>query len=124
MKKIILILIFLNLYMFLDSETLILKGYLIDNLCRDFMIKKFGINGNIKFVKKHKKECCLLPQCINSGFSLYTQNGEMFEIAEESKDLIIEYLKIKENYTKVIIEGEIIDKKLRIIKIIKYKKGE
>jgi len=123
-RKIISILIFLNLYIFLNSETLALKGYLIDNLCRDFMIKKFGIKGNLKFVKNHKKECCLLPQCIKSGFSFYTINGEIFDIAEESKDLIIEYLKIKENNTKVIIEGEIINKKLKVIKILKCKKGE
>lgn len=117
-----LILIFVFIFLFFvisGEEVLFLNGYIMDNLCKDFMLKKYKGRGDMKFVKKHKKYCCLLPQCIKSGYSLYTLDGRIYEISEKSSEIIINFLKEKGNTAFVQIDGQILNSKLFINKIIK-----
>ncbi len=112
----LLLFLYCNLPLKADNE-FILKGYLIDNLCKNFMINKFKGKGDMKFVKKHKKHCNLLPQCIKNGYSLYSLDGKIYEISEKSNEMIIDFLQKKENTAFVEIKAQLINDKLIVKEI-------
>jgi hypothetical protein len=70
-----------------DAETMTLKGDIIDNMCasnhKDDMTE---------FVKTHTKACALMPNCVDSGYSLYV-DGKLHKFDEASNKKIEEFLK-------------------------------
>lgn len=78
-----------------------LKGTLIDNLCADGHKADIGT-----FIKKHTKECALMPNCAASGYSLYA-NGKMMKLDADSNGMAKEFL--KDSDSKMDVEVEAVD---------------
>ncbi|OGS43325.1 MAG: hypothetical protein A2539_10585 [Elusimicrobia bacterium RIFOXYD2_FULL_34_15] len=92
--------------------TIEIKGIIIDNLCAA------SNNENLPaFIKTHTKECALMPSCQASGYSIYTQNGQLIKFDIGSNKKIIKFLKKPANKLEVIIEAKKIGEELNLISI-------
>jgi hypothetical protein len=75
-----------------------IKGTIIDNACAH---AQKGKNLD-EFVKTHTKQCTLMPQCIESGYSIYS-NSKLTRFDKESNLKIVEFLKNPESKLHVEI---------------------
>ena len=93
--------------------TMVLTGTIIDNTCAN------GHKADLKaFIKTHTKDCALLPSCIASGYSLYTDKGELIPFNKGSYGKIVSFLKEKNSKLRVKVEV-VRDNKAIMIKSIK-----
>ena len=90
----------------------LLKGVLIDNLCAE--TNKANLP---EFVKKHTKECALMPNCAASGYSLYSE-GKLQQFDKESNAKIEKFLMDKKSTLKVDVRAKAAGDKLILIDIV------
>jgi hypothetical protein len=64
------------------------QGYLVDRFCRNF---DQGDNLSDKFAREHTRDCALLKECRESGFSLFS-NGQWLDLDQNGNALAIRYL--------------------------------
>jgi hypothetical protein len=88
------------------SETM--QGVLVDNACAG------GHKDDMaSFVKTHTKDCALMPGCIASGYSLYTQDGQLLGFSPKSNKSIVAFLKGLNSTLRVEVKvkrtGEILE---------------
>jgi hypothetical protein len=80
-----------------DSETMTLKGDIIDNMCAN------GNKDNLaEFVKSHPKSCALMPNCVASGYSLFV-DGKLHKFDDASNKKIVEFLKKSDSKLQVTV---------------------
>ena len=79
-----------------QGTTMTLKGSIIDNICASS--KKPEELAN--FVTTHTKECAIAPNCMASGYSIFS-DGKLYKFDKESNLLIGNFLKIPENKLQV-----------------------
>jgi hypothetical protein len=90
-----------------------IKGTIIDNACAHAQKEK-----NLdEFVKTHTKECALMPQCVESGYSILS-NGNLTKFDKESNFKIIEFLKVEGNKLNVEITAQ---KKGELLSLVSIK---
>ena len=79
-----------------QGTTMTLKGSIIDNICASS--KKPEELAN--FVTTHTKECATAPNCMASGYSIFS-DGKLYKFDKESNLKIESFLKIPENKLQV-----------------------
>src|SRR5262245_36312758 len=58
------------------SDTVKVKGYLIDNACST---RAKGENG-VEKVKAHSIKCAQMPNCAKSGYAVVTDEGKLYKL--------------------------------------------
>lgn len=93
------------------SETVTLKGYIIDNMCAS------AHKGNLAdFVKNHTKECTLMPQCVASGYSIFA-DGKLYKFDQASNVTIEYFLKKKDSKVQVVVVAKKAGEELSLLSI-------
>ncbi len=117
MKKIIiLIIIYCSVASLVFAQqtavTITIKGDIIDNLCVSSK-KPEELAG---FLRIHTKECALRPQCIASGYSIFS-DGKLMKFDQISNFDIESFLKMPLSKLQVIVECEKSGNLLRLMYI-------
>jgi hypothetical protein len=76
-----------------------IKGVIIDNLCAGSQKPE----KLPEFVKTHTKECALKPQCVASGYSIFS-DGKLMKFDKISNLDIEAFLRMPESKLQVIAE--------------------
>ncbi|MBU0547934.1 MAG: hypothetical protein KJ710_01730 [Candidatus Omnitrophica bacterium] len=76
-----------------------IKGVIIDNLCAGSQ-KPEDLE---EFVKTHTKECALKPECVASGYSIFS-SGKLMKFDKISSIDIEAFLRIPTSKLQVIVE--------------------
>ena len=90
-----------------------MTGTIIDNACASGHAKDIAT-----FIKTHPKSCALMPACVESGYSIYS-NGKltMFNAAGKSNKKIVEFLKMKDSKLTVDVTVDQVGDKLDLLSI-------
>lgn len=75
-----------------------IKGVIIDNQCAGSQTPE----QLAKFVLTHTKECALMPACVASGYSIFS-NGKLRKFDKESNGKVESFLKKPESKLQVEI---------------------
>lgn len=89
-----------------------LKGDIIDNMCA-------GTKTQLElseFIKTHTKQCALMPNCVESGYSIFT-DGALYKFDKESNAKIQEFLRRDESRLQVVITAEKVGDELNLVAI-------
>ncbi|MGC2424220.1 MAG: hypothetical protein WA666_07725 [Nitrospirota bacterium] len=70
-----------------SPKTVSMVGYLIDRACA--IPNKDNLDS---YVLTHPKECALAPNCMASGYMLYSE-GKLYSLDEETNKKVIKFLK-------------------------------
>ncbi|MBU0548102.1 MAG: hypothetical protein KJ710_01465 [Candidatus Omnitrophica bacterium] len=95
----------------MDDE-MVINGYIIDNRCAE-------ANNNdtlSEFVKIHTKQCALMPACIESGYSIYS-DGILYVFDTDSNTQIVEFLNNADSKLKVTVVAEQVGDELSLISV-------
>jgi hypothetical protein len=95
----------------LASETITLKGTIIDNHCAAMGKDNLG-----EFVKTHTKACALMPDCAASGYSIFTE-GKLYKFDQASSKKVEEFLKKDESKLEVVVKAEKVGEELKLVSI-------
>jgi hypothetical protein len=88
-----------------------LKGIIIDNLCAEANKADLAT-----FITTHPKECALKPECVASGYSIYSDNTLMkFDAASNAK--VEEFLKKEDSKLQVVVEANKTGEELSLVSI-------
>lgn len=80
-----------------------LAGYIIDNKCATANKDKLE-----DFVRIHTKRCALLPACVASGYSIFSE-GKLYKFDSASNAKIEEFLKkITSNLKVTVVAKEVL----------------
>jgi hypothetical protein len=89
-----------------------MNGTIIDNMCAA------GHQADIaEFVKAHTKECALMPTCVASGYSLYTEEGKLVAFDDASNAKIKKFLDKKKSSLQVVVKAKMMGDKLSLVSI-------
>lgn len=94
------------------AETILLVGDIIDNLCVDMQTSE----GLPEFVKTHTKQCTLKPECVASGYSIFS-DGKLYKFDKESNTKIEEFLKEEDSKLQVSITAKKVGEELSLVSI-------
>ncbi|MDD5729828.1 MAG: hypothetical protein PHN57_01675 [Candidatus Omnitrophica bacterium] len=80
------------------AETMVIKGTIIDNACA-------GSNKATltEFIKTHPKSCAI--QCEASGYSIFSDQGKLYQFDQDSSKKIAEFLKKEDSGLKVTVKA-------------------
>lgn len=78
-----------------------IHGIIIDNHCA-----AANKDSLTKFIRTHTKECVLTPSCEASGYSIYTNEGELHPFLHRNTAAIAGYLKVPANSLQVTVTVE------------------
>jgi hypothetical protein len=84
-----------------EAEEMVLKGDIIDNNCANALKP----DKLAEFVKGHLKACTLMPNCVASGYSIYS-DGKLHKFDKPSNAKIEEFLKVAENKLQVVVKAK------------------
>ena len=76
-----------------------IKGVIIDNLCAGSQKPE----KLAEFVKTHTKECALKPQCVASGYSIFS-DGKLMKFDKISSVDIEAFLRVPVSKLQVVVE--------------------
>lgn len=93
-------------------ETLMLRGYIIDNLCAGTQTPE----ELAEFVKTHSKECALSSPCVASGYSIFA-DGQLLKFDSESNAKVEEFLKNPDSKLEAAVEAVKAGEELSLISI-------
>jgi len=86
-----------------DKNSVKLTGNLIDNACAGPHVKDASFKER---VKRHSTSCALMPNCVSSGYALYTADGKLYKFDESGNKTVEELLKDTETKTGVSLSVE------------------
>ena len=89
-----------------------LKGTIIDNMCAMSNMNKMS-----EFIKKHTKECALMPNCAASGYSIYTTDEKLISFDKPSSKKVMDFLKKKDSRLQVVVRVKKAGDELQLISI-------
>jgi len=95
----------------LASETIILKGTIIDNHCA-----AMSKDNLAEFIKTHTKACALMPDCAASGYSIFA-DGKLYKFNQASNKEVEEFLKKDESKLEVVVKAEKAGEELKLVSI-------
>ena len=95
----------------LASETIALKGTIIDNHCA-----AMGKDNLAELVKTHTKACALMLDCVASGYSIFAE-GKLHKFDQASNTKIEEFLRKEESRLEVLVKVEKAGEELKLISI-------
>jgi phosphoribosylamine-glycine ligase len=95
-----------------SGEVMTLKGDIIDNKCAGMQSPE----GLGDFVKTHTKMCALMPECIASGYSIYS-DGKLMKFDKDSNGKIEEFLKKEDSKLQVVVEAKKTGDELSLVSI-------
>ena len=78
-------------------ETITIKGDIIDNMCAGSQ----KAEALAAFVKTHTKECALKPQCMASGYAIFS-DGMLLKFDAASNTKIADFLKKPDSKLQVV----------------------
>jgi len=94
-----------------ESAVMSIKGIIIDNNCAEMNKADLAT-----FITTHTKECALKPECVASGYALYSDNKLMkFDAASNSK--VEEFLKKGDSKLQVVVEANKTGEELSLVSI-------
>jgi len=93
-----------------------IKGVIIDNLCAGSQKPE----KLAEFVKTHTKECALQPQCVASGYSIFS-DGKLMKFDKISNLDIEAFLRLPLSKLQVVVECAQIGDLLRLVYIANQK---
>ena len=114
MKKLMFVVVALCLVASLAyAAPIIMKGTIIDNACASNHMKDMAT-----FIETHTKDCALMPVCVESGYSIYS-DGKLtrFNAANDSNKKIANFLKMKDSKLTVEVGVTKIGDKLDLVSI-------
>ncbi len=79
------------------TTSVTIKGVIIDNMCAGSQ-KPENLEA---FVRTHTKECALLPSCVASGYSIFSE-GKLMKFDSKSNTKIEEFLKNPDSKLQVV----------------------
>ena len=71
------------------SDTIKLKGYVIDNACS---ARAKGENG-VEKVKAHSIKCAQMANCAKSGYAVVTEEGKLYKLDDAGNTKVADILK-------------------------------
>ena len=98
-----------------NGKRIHVRGHLIDNACWNEADHK----DDPKFLHEHTKNCLQMPDCIKSGYSVVTAQGQVYKMdaaSNASTTAWIEATKHEDNWL-VDVKGHLRDGKLNVQKI-------
>lgn len=94
------------------SDTITIKGDIIDNMCAGTQKAEDLAN----FVKTHTKECALMQDCVESGYSIFA-DGKLSKFTKDSNSKIEEFLKKTDSKLQVIVTVKQAGDELELVSI-------
>ena len=94
------------------TETLTLKGDIIDNMCAGAQKPE----GLADFVKTHSKQCAISPDCEKAGYSIFA-DGKLSKFSAESNVRIAEFLKKEDSKLQVVVTASKVGQELILVSI-------
>lgn len=89
-----------------------LTGDVIDNICADSQKPEDLAN----FVKTHTKQCALMPNSVESGYSIFA-DGKLYKFDKESNAKIQEFLKNEDSKLQVVVTAKKVGEELSLVTI-------
>jgi len=113
MKKAIFAVLLVGLFALagLAGEVMTVKGIIIDNMCANA-----NSDNLAEFIKTHTKQCALMPNCVASGYSLFTE-GKLHKFDQASNKKIEEFLRKVESRLEVVVKVEKVGEELKLVSI-------
>jgi type 1 fimbria pilin len=71
------------------SDTIKLKGYVIDNACSTRAKSENGVEK----VKAHSIKCAQMPNCAKSGYAVVTEEGKLYKLDDAGNAKVADILK-------------------------------
>ena len=95
------------------KEELQLIGVIIDNRSAEKYLDQIGT-----FAPRYPKAQAIIPISYESGYSIYTSDGELYKFNKEGNDKIYEFLQDRNNVLRVVVDVlENKDEELELISI-------
>ena len=122
-RRLLAVMVFLAVSVLLyaqDKNSVKLSGYLIDNACSGAHVKEATFKER---VKKHSTSCALMPNCVSSGYALYTEDGKLYKFDSAGNKTVEELLRDTETKSGVslAVEGTLEGDTLHATKITEVK---
>lgn len=89
-----------------------LTGDIIDNMCAGTKTPE----ELAEFVKTHTKEYALMPNCVESGYSIFA-NGTLYKFDKGSNAKIEEFLKKEDSKLQVVVTANKVGEDLNLVTI-------
>jgi hypothetical protein len=89
-----------------------IKGIIIDNKCAEA-----NKDDLANFITTHAKSCAILPECIASGYSIYS-DGKLMKFDVESNAKVIEFLKKEDSKLAVVVDAKKVGEELSLLTIM------
>jgi hypothetical protein len=94
-----------------------IDGIIIDNACAEKNKANLA-----EFIKTHPKSCTLMPACVASGYSIYTNDGKLVPFDKVSDGKIEKFLRKKASRLDVNVTAQDINGTLSLVTIANAKK--
>lgn len=105
-----------------DKTAVKINGYLIDNACVIAAAKDKDVAAR---VKRHPTSCALTPNCLESGFSVFSE-GKFYKLDEAGNKSATEVMKNTKTTSgvEVAVEGILEGDTLNVTKLAEVTKNE
>lgn len=94
------------------AETITMTGDIIDNMCAGMQTPE----TLPEFVKAHTKQCTLKPECVASGYAIFS-DGKLYKFDKDSNAKIEEFLNKEDSKLQVSITAKKIGDELSLVSI-------
>ncbi len=86
-----------------EKNSVKINGYLIDNMCAGSHVNEPTFKER---VKKHTASCALMPNCVKSGYAVYTSEGKFYKFDEAGNKSTADLLKDTETKSGIMVAVE------------------
>ena len=93
------------------AEVMTIIGTVIDNACAGTHKEDLSV-----FIKTHPKTCALMPACVASGYSIFSE-GKLMKFDAASSEKIAEFLKMEESKLDVVVTASMVGEELSLVSI-------
>ena len=106
--------------LYAQEKSVTVNGYLIDNACAGAHASEATFKDK---VKKHTVSCALMPNCVKSGYAVYTSDGKLYKFDEAGNKSAADLLKDTETKSglSVAVEGTIDGDTIKVAKLSEAK---
>jgi hypothetical protein len=103
-----------------EKSSVTLNGYLIDNACAGAHVTEATFKDR---VKKHTVSCAMMPNCVKSGYAVYTSEGKLYKFDEAGNKSAADLLKDTETKSglSVAVEGTLEGDTIHVVKLSEAK---
>jgi hypothetical protein len=103
-----------------DKNSVKLNGFLIDNACAGAHVNEATFKDR---VKKHTVSCAMMPNCVKSGYAVYTSDGKLYKFDEAGNKSAADLLKDTETKSglSIAVEGTLEGDTIHVVKLSEVK---